>query len=89
MNESLPQKATTLASHIQHHNPSSVYANLLLAKVYLGIPTGMKQAELVLRKCYAMNSGDEEVVYLLAKVLYEKGDFKGAVDMFYLMLYIE
>lgn len=81
MDESINEKALSLAKQIQQNNQSSLTANLLLAKVYLRIPTGLRQAEVFLRICLELDANHHEVVYLLAKVLCQKGDYKGAIEM--------
>lgn len=75
-------KAMTLASQLQKNNPQSVYANILLARVYMVLPTGLYQAEAYLRKGLNIDPTHREACYLLAKLLYGKGNYKGAIEMY-------
>ena len=84
LDEGMHPKAMTLATQLQRNNPHSVYTNLLLARVYLSLPTGHYQAENYLRKCLEIEPTQREVVYLLAKVLYGKGDYKQAIDLYWI-----
>ena len=71
----------TLATEIQTANPSSFYANLLLAKVCLKLPNVAWQAEKYFKKCYEMDNKNHEVIYNLASIRYQKGDYTGAIEL--------
>lgn len=81
IDESMTAKALSLAKSIHRNNPDHLYANLLLAKVYLAIPTASKQAESLLKKCYEENGGHAEVGYLYGKVLAERKEYKRAIEV--------
>ena len=81
INENLHQKALVLAKQLQQNNKDSLYANLLLARVYISISSGKSQAEVYLRKCLEMDPHHTETVYLLAKLLYDKTNYKEAIEM--------
>ncbi|KAK8821833.1 hypothetical protein WA556_002278, partial [Blastocystis sp. ATCC 50177/Nand II] len=81
IDESMTAKALSLANSIHKNNPDHFYANLLLAKVYLAIPTAAKQAESVLKRCHEEKKTHAEAGYLYGKVLAERKDYKRAIEV--------
>ena len=85
LDESMPAKALSLAKSIQKENASDLYANLLLAKVLMEIPSARRQAEELLRKWNAKEKSQVEVAYLYARCLVEEKKVKEAIAVWVLV----
>lgn len=85
IDESMTAKALSLANSIHKNNPDHFYANLLLAKVYLAIPTAAKQAESVLKRCHEEKEMHAEAGYLYGKVLAERKEYKRAIEVYWMV----
>ena len=86
LDESMPAKALSLAKSIQKENASDLYANLLLAKVLMEIPSARRQAEELLRKWNAKEKSQVEVAYLYARCLVEEKKVKEAIAVLVFLL---
>lgn len=81
LEESMFQKAMTLAQQIQQANPDSFYANLLLAKTALSVNDNKRLAETLLKKCHSERPLHLETSFLLAKVFYDRKEYSKAIEM--------
>lgn len=71
----------TLAQQIQKSNSDSFYANLILAKTALSVNDKTRLAETLLKKCHDEQPLHLETVFLLAKMYYDRKEYKEAIEM--------
>ncbi|KAK8806206.1 hypothetical protein WA171_007291, partial [Blastocystis sp. BT1] len=81
LEESMYQKAMTLAQQIQKSNPYSFYANLLLAKTALSVNDNTRLAETLLKKCHEEQPLHLETSFLLAKIHYDRKEYPKAIEI--------
>ena len=81
LEESMFQKAMTLAQQIQKSNSDSFYANLLLAKTILSVNDNTRLAETLLKKCHEEQPLHLETSFLLAKMHYDRKEYSKAIEM--------